>query len=173
MADEYPYVVVFNQRGDLDVELPEDVWQVVFAFLVDPQSISSIQQTCRTTRRWKYDTLHQWKLDWVYKNMEVFLGAEETKRLRDGSLTSIKLRYNNIGAEGGKAIGEGLKVNTSLTSIYLRYNNIGDEGGKAIGEGLKVNTSLTSIHLRNNTIGAEGRGALREAGEVSQCWMQY
>ena len=143
MADEYPYVVVFNQRGDLDVELPEDVWQVVFAFLVDPQSISSIQQTCRTTRRWKYDTLHQWKLDWVYKNMEVFLGAEETKRLRDGSLTSIKLRYNKIGDEGGKAIGEGLKVNTSLTEIHLHDNKIGDEGKQLLTDAWLENRKNT------------------------------
>ena len=54
---------------------------------------------------------------------------------------------NKIGGEGGKAIGEALKVNTSLTVIYLDSNNIGDEGGKAIGEALKVNTSLTNIYL--------------------------
>ena len=36
-------------------------------------------------------------------------------------------------------------MNTSLTEIFLEYNNIGDEGGKAIGEALKVNTSLTKI----------------------------
>ena len=34
-------------------------------------------------------------------------------------------------------------MNTSLTKIHLYGNNIGDEGGKAIGEALKVNTSLT------------------------------
>ena len=34
-------------------------------------------------------------------------------------------------------------MNTSLTKINLYGNNIGDEGGKAIGEALKVNTSLT------------------------------
>ena len=27
------------------------------------------------------------------------------------------LRYNNLGAEGGKAIGEALKVNRSITNI--------------------------------------------------------
>ena len=32
-------------------------------------------------------------------------------------------------------------MNTSLTEIDLDGNNIGDEGGKAIGEALKVNTS--------------------------------
>ena len=61
------------------------------------------------------------------------------------SLTEIDLYGNEIGDEGGKAIGEALKVNTSLTEIDLGRNNIGDEGGKAIGEALKVNTSLTFI----------------------------
>ena len=46
---------------------------------------------------------------------------------------------NEIGAEGAKAIGEALKVNTSLTEIDLNNNNIGVEGAKAIGEALKVN----------------------------------
>ena len=35
-------------------------------------------------------------------------------------------------------------MNTSF-EIYLGDNKIGDEGGKAIGEALKVNTSLTEI----------------------------
>ena len=125
---------------------PDDVLHLVFAFLVDAQSICNIQRTCRTTRRWKHDTLQEWKLDWVYKNVEEVLGAEKTIKLRDGLLTDI-FYLNNIGDEGAKAIGEALKVDTSLTSMYLLHNNIGDEGGKAIGEALKVNTSLTKINL--------------------------
>ena len=113
---------------------PDDVLLLVFAFLVDAQSICNIQRTCRTTRRWNYDTLHGWKLDWVYKNVEEVLGARRTNQLRDGSLTSIYLRYTIIGAEGGKAIGEALKVNNSLTEIFLDGNNIGDEGRNAIRE---------------------------------------
>ena len=96
---------------------PDDVLPLVFAFLVDAQSICNIQRTCRTTRRWNYDTLQEWKLDWVYKNVENVIGAEKTIQLRDGLLTKINLIDNNIGAEGGKAIGEALKVNTSLTEI--------------------------------------------------------
>ena len=38
-------------------------------------------------------------------------------------------------------------MNTSLTKIDLHSNKIGDEGGKAIGEALKVNTSLTEIEF--------------------------
>ena len=126
---------------------PDDVLPRIFEFLVDARSICNIQRTCRTTRRWNYDTLQEWKLDWVYKNVEEVVGAGRTKQLRDGLLTKINLYYNNIGDEGAKAIGEALKVNTSLTEINLNGNKIGVEGGKAIGEALKVNTSLTEIDL--------------------------
>ena len=146
---------------------PDDVLPLVFAFLMDAQSICNIQRTCRTTRRWKYDTLQEWKLDWVYKNVEEVLGAERTIQLRDGLLTRIDLRVNNIGVEGVKAIGEALKVNTSLTSIFLGGNEIGDEGGKAIGEALKVNTSLAKFFLYRNNIGDEGGKAIGEALKVN------
>ena len=149
---------------------PDDVLPLVFAFLVDAQSISNIQRTCRTTRRWNYHTLQKMKLDWldwVYKNVEEILGAEKTMQLRDGLLTKIRLHYKNIGVEGVKAIGEALKVNTLLTRIGLNGNEIGDEGAKAIGEALKVNTLLTEINLHTNEIGDEGVKAIREALEVN------
>jgi hypothetical protein len=86
-------------------------------------------------------------------------------------------RGNGIGDEGGKALGEALKVNTSvkellLVSVFLVFllvfvlcvfccceesgrltcavqgaNGIGDEGGKALGEALKVNTSVKELYL--------------------------
>ena len=56
---------------------------------MDPQTICTIQRTCCTTRRWNYDTLQEWKLDWMYKNVEEVLGARRTNQLRDGSLTSV------------------------------------------------------------------------------------
>ena len=144
MTEPKNSLVVFTKIWESDdghKVFPEDVLRFVFTFLADAQSICNIQQTCRATRRWNYDTLQDWKLDWVYKNVEEILGAEKTIQLRDGLLTKINLQGNNIGSEGGKAIGEALKVNTSLTEIDLGSNNIGDEGGKAIGEALKVNTN--------------------------------
>ena len=36
-------------------------------------------------------------------------------------------------------------MNTSLTKIDLSSNEIGAEGAKAIGEGLRMNTSLTRL----------------------------
>ena len=126
---------------------PDGVLLLVFAFLVDAQSICNIQRTCRTTRRWNYHTLRKLKLDLVYKNVEGVLGGEKTKQLRNGSLFDIYLELNNFGAKEAKAIAEALKVNTSLTEIFLQKTNIGAEGGKAIEEALKVNTSLTKIYF--------------------------
>ena len=157
----------------MHVVFPDDVLPLVFAFLVEAQSICNIQRTCRTSRRWNYDTLQEWKLDWVYKNVEEVLGAERTIQLRDGLLTDIDLSYNNIGVEGAKAIGEALKVNTSLKTAVIRnwtlpiddlkgetkvetlnfsYKALGVEDAIIIAECLKVNTSLTKIHLDSNSI---------------------
>ena len=65
---------------------PDDVLPRVFELLVDAQSISNIQRTCRTTRHWNYDTLQEWKLDWVYKNFEEVLGAGRTKQLLSSAM---------------------------------------------------------------------------------------
>ena len=67
---------------------PDDVLPLVFAFLVILK-VFLYQRTCRTTRRWNYDTLKELKLDWVYKNVEEVLGAEETIQLRDGLVTKF------------------------------------------------------------------------------------
>ena len=55
------------------------------------------------------------------------------------------LSGNDLGAEGGKAIAEALKVNTSIAIINLYRSDLGAEGGKAIAAALKVNTSITNI----------------------------
>ncbi len=82
--------------------------------------------------------------------------------IKNTSITSIDLQYNNIGAEGAIALAEALKYNTSVTSIKLSSNKIGDEGAIALAEALKSNTSVTSIALWKNNIGAEGARALAE-----------
>ena len=83
--------------------------------------------------------------------------------------------YNELGPEGGSALAEGIKGNSSLTSLKYRlldtrtqivfaflsapidrkantfcarsigFNNLGPEGGAAIAEGLKGNSTLTSL----------------------------
>ena len=46
-----------------------------------------------------------------------------------------------------------MKVNKSLTTLDLRYKDIGASGGKEIAESLKVNKSLTTLYLSGNNIG--------------------
>ena len=125
MTEDNTCLDVFVQRW----ELPADAFHLVFAYLVDAQSICKIQRTCRTTRRWSEHKLHELKLDWVYRGVEGVLRREKTKQLRDGSLTKIDLSSNNIDDEGAKAIGEALKVNTSLTKIRL-YDNQRGKGNR-------------------------------------------
>ena len=68
------------------------------------------------------------------------------------AVTKLNLSYNNIGYEGGKVIGEALRINTTLTKLNLHYNEIGDKGGKVIGEALRINKTLTKLNLSSNNI---------------------
>ena len=105
--------------------------------------------------------------------LRVFCCCEES-----GRLTCAVQGFNGIGAEGCKALGEALKVNTSvqiliLVSVFVLFllvfvlrvfccceesgrltcavqgrNGIGDEGGKALGEALKVGAEVTTLLAR-------------------------
>jgi Ran GTPase-activating protein (RanGAP) involved in mRNA processing and transport len=75
-------------------------------------------------------------------------------------IKSLNLSYNNIGAEGAKA----LAANQSLSTLNLRANNIGDEGAKA----LAANQSLSTLNLRYNNIGDEGAKALAETDPLKR-----
>ncbi|EGD81006.1 hypothetical protein, variant [Salpingoeca rosetta] len=55
----------------------------------------------------------------------------------------VNLVGNHVGPEGGKAIAEALKVNTTLTTLYLAYA----ESAVAFAEALTVNTTLQVLGL--------------------------
>jgi hypothetical protein len=48
-----------------------------------------------------------------------------------GSLTSMDLSFNQIDAEGAKALAPAVTANGSLTKLNVKYNELGNEG-KAI-----------------------------------------
>eukprot|EP00036_Acanthoecidae_sp_10tr_P018164 CAMPEP_0206303820 /NCGR_PEP_ID=MMETSP0106_2-20121207/9431_1 /ASSEMBLY_ACC=CAM_ASM_000206 /TAXON_ID=81532 /ORGANISM="Acanthoeca-like sp., Strain 10tr" /LENGTH=163 /DNA_ID=CAMNT_0053734621 /DNA_START=299 /DNA_END=786 /DNA_ORIENTATION=- len=79
----------------------------------------------------------------------------------------LDLEYNDLGAEGGKAIAAALQVNSTITTINLRYNGLGAEGGKAIAAALQVNSTITTIDLRRNNLGADGGKAIAAALQVN------
>jgi len=82
------------------------------------------------------------------------------KGLKGSAVTSLDLRYNNLGPKGGAAIAEGLKGNLTLQVLNLSCNELGPEGGAALAEGLKGNTTLQSLDLEDNYIKVEGAFAL-------------
>ncbi|RIB25926.1 kinase-like domain-containing protein [Gigaspora rosea] len=89
---------------------------------------------------------------------------ELTKVLyKNSTLTSLNLRENYLGSEGGKALAGALCMNSTLTSLNLNSNWIGSEGVKALADALCRNSTLTSLNLWNNNLGFEGGKALAVA----------
>ena len=92
----------------------------------------------------------------------------------------MNLYNNQIGPEGGVAIGKALAVNAVLSSLDLSGNEICgiDPLGQgtysaasitALVEALKVNGGvLTNLVLRHNNIGDEGAKALAAALRVNE-----
>jgi hypothetical protein len=62
-------------------------------------------------------------------------------------LTTLVLRFNEIGTEGAVALAEMLKTNRVLAGLALQPNPIDDVGVKALLGMLKVNVDLTYLSL--------------------------
>ena len=78
------------------------------------------------------------------------------------SLITLNLCSNNIKDEGAKALAD----NKSLTALNLRTNNIRDEGAKA----LAANLNLSTLDVCLNNIGVEGTKALAEEDLMKRVW---
>ena len=74
----------------------------------------------------------------------------------------MDLGDNKIGAEGARAMAQGLATNTTLTSMDLSTSGVGAEGARALAQVLATNTTLTSMDLGDNEIGDEGARAVAE-----------
>eukprot|EP00435_Cladocopium_sp_Y103_P001858 s1232_g1.t1 len=98
--------------------------------------------------------------------------AEAVKHTATQWLNRLNLRRNEIGDDGGQALGDGLKSNGSLQKLVLEDNSIGAAGAEAPGpggaaveprggvpalaDGLKSNGSLKDLWLAENSIGDAG-----------------
>ena len=60
-------------------------------------------------------------------------------------MKTLRLAYNQIGDEGGEAIGAALSDNSVLANLDLRCNKIGPEGVKALASALAVNQVLWTV----------------------------
>jgi hypothetical protein len=77
----------------------------------------------------------------------------------------LHLEENNLGPEGGVAIGQSLQTNSTLQILYLSSNNLGNDGAVAVIRGIAVNnqnTSITDLDLNENNI-------TRLPAELTQC----
>merc|ERR1712227_1109036 len=76
------------------------------------------------------------------------------------TLQELYLGSNNLGPEGGVAIGQSLQTNQTLQTLDLGWNNLGPESGVAIGQSLQTNQTLQELDLRSNNLGNEGAVAV-------------
>ena len=72
---------------------------------------------------------------------------------------------DEVGDEGGKALGASLAMNTKLRSLNLERNKVSSDGGKALAASLESNTALQALDLTSNSIGSEGGKALASSLE--------
>jgi hypothetical protein len=84
------------------------------------------------------------------------------------------LESNNLGADGGKALADGLKDNQVITELNISDNNLGNIGHDVSGiialAGVIPNMgAMTALNLAFNELGAEGAKIVAEAIKVTMC----
>jgi len=87
------------------------------------------------------------------------------------SVRHLGVRSNRIRAEGATKLAAILNE-TKITTLDLRQNDLGPEGGAALAEGLKGNSTLQSLNLAGNTLcGLDyvGRGAYKVQAITKLC----
>merc|ERR1712064_121857 len=62
---------------------------------------------------------------------------------------------NRINNAGAKAIAEMLRANTTITHLDLSWNDLGVDGGIALLDGLKHNSTLIDCQLSGSKVGEE------------------
>jgi hypothetical protein len=79
----------------------------------------------------------------------------------------LSLKSNNLHADGGKALAEGLKGNTVITELDISSNVLGrDEdmsGVIALADAIPDMGALTKLDACSNDIGDDGEDALKKA----------
>lgn len=80
------------------------------------------------------------------------------------SIAVLSVEWNEIGADGVKALAIAVKKSDTLKKIKLGnakkygvgYNMIGDEGAVAVAKALEANGTVEEIRLSNNQIADRG-----------------
>jgi internalin A len=106
----------------------------------------------RPAREWIGDWPSLTALDVSYND----IGAEGARAIASSfrNLTTLELQFNAIGADGAKAIASFLH---NLAFLDLSFNSVGSEGVKSIASSLH---NLTSLNLPFNSVDVEGAKAI-------------
>jgi Ran GTPase-activating protein (RanGAP) involved in mRNA processing and transport len=95
----------------------------------------------------------------------------------NGAMTKFDISSNDIRAEGGKALAEGLKGNQVIKELNFSVNNFGDNcnddkdtsGIIAIADVIPGMGALSSLDLSGNSLGTEGTTVLSKMLQTVFC----
>ena len=89
----------------------------------------------------------------------------------NSSLKDLNLYYNSIGADGARALADGLKVTSRSIFLYnlFHFSATAKKSNVLFVHVLQVNNSLQSLNLQSNDIQSDGAKAIAEALLVSIC----
>ena len=82
----------------------------------------------------------------------------------------MDLAANDIGVEGGKAIGSALPE-SALTVLNLSRNALGNDGGLAVANGIRDSAALVRVNVCLNGLGEQVKRALEDAVSDRACFM--
>ena len=85
----------------------------------------------------------------------------------NNSVTSIDLRYNNIGDEGLEELAEELVGYPSLASLKLQSSGLSLDGAAVLVESLKPARALRSLDLADNKLPSDWAVQLHSPTELS------
>lgn len=74
------------------------------------------------------------------------------EHIKNNTVISLDLYYNNILDDGACNIAEAIKINNSLLYVYMQGNYITCKGSNAIFKSLIYNKSLTKLDLGSNNM---------------------
>lgn len=99
-----------------------------------------------------------------YFGLESALALADLLKDPSCKVEKLSLEWNSLGSfeNGLTEVASALALNTSLTTLDLRNNNVGPNGGSMIARGLRDNRTLTSLDIRWNEIGNPGGLSFKE-----------
>lgn len=79
----------------------------------------------------------------------------------------VDFSSNNLGPEGARFVGHGVKIADNLQTLRLSNNKLGETGAAYIREAIRKTTTLTSLDLVNTGLGVRGAGYIAYATQFN------